>query len=69
MAMIILAKNTQTRRQEKTKNDLRHQELQPENDINVQWNENPVICNVCMYIYIYIYIYINCIFYRLPSLF
>ena len=57
--MIIAAKNTQTRRYEKTKNDLRHQALQPESDINVQWYENPVICNV----YIRMYIYIYCIFY------
>ena len=65
MAMIIAAKNTQTPKYEKTKNDLRHQALQPESDINVQWYENPVICNV----YIRMYIYIYCIFYRLPSVF
>ena len=65
MAMIIAAKNIQTRRYEKTKNDLRYEELQPESDINVQWHENPVICNV----YMRMYVYTNCIFYRLPSLF
>ena len=56
MAMIIAAKNTQTPKYEKTKNDLRHQALQPESDINVQWYENPVICNVYIRMYIYIYI-------------
>ena len=52
--MIIAAKNTQTPKYEKTKNDLRHQALQPESDINVQWYENPVICNVYIRMYIYI---------------